>query len=124
MSSEIWRAIQGAYRADEAKCVAALTARIRLDDAARRRIADRALALARGIRRRAGESSGAEAFLRRFGLSSREGVVLMCLAEALLRIPDAETADALIRDKLAGDAVGTGARGRRRRCWSTRPPGG
>ena len=102
MNPGIWQAIRRAYRADEAECVAALTARIRLDDAARHRIADRALALAREIRRRAGESSGAEAFLRRFGLSSREGVVLMCLAEALLRIPDAETADALIRDKLAG----------------------
>jgi RHH-type proline utilization regulon transcriptional repressor/proline dehydrogenase/delta 1-pyrroline-5-carboxylate dehydrogenase len=102
MKPEIRPAIQRAYRADEAETVAALTARISLDDAARRRIAARALALAREIRRRAGESFGAEAFLRRFGLSSREGVVLMCLAEALLRIPDAETADALIRDKLAG----------------------
>src|SRR5262245_29709133 len=102
MNAESWQAILRSYRADEAKCVAALIARIRLEDAARRRIADRALVLARQIRRRAGESSGAEAFLRRFGLSSREGVVLMCLAEALLRIPDAETADALIRDKLAG----------------------
>jgi len=95
-------AIRSACRSEEAEAVAALVARIRLDDAVRARIASRALGLAREIRRRAGESSGAEAFLRRFGLSSREGVVLMCLAEALLRIPDAETADALIRDKLAG----------------------
>ena len=102
MNDDRWDAIRRAYRADEAEAVAALTARVRLDDAARRRIAERALALAHGIRHRAGESFGAEAFLRRFGLSSREGVVLMCLAEALLRIPDADTADALIRDKLAG----------------------
>src|SRR5512134_209641 len=102
MSGDAWDSIRRTYRADEAETVAALTARIRLDDAARRRIAVRALELAREVRRRAGESFGAEAFLRRFGLSSREGVVLMCLAEALLRIPDAETADALIRDKLAG----------------------
>jgi RHH-type proline utilization regulon transcriptional repressor/proline dehydrogenase/delta 1-pyrroline-5-carboxylate dehydrogenase len=102
MNPAPWQAIRRAYRADEAECIAALTARIRLDDAARGRIAGRALALAGEIRRRAGESFGAEAFLRRFGLSSREGIVLMCLAEALLRIPDAETADALIRDKLAG----------------------
>ncbi len=99
---EPWQALRRAYRRDEAAAVAELTARIRLDDAARTRIADRALALAREIRRRAGESSGAEAFLRRFGLSTREGIVLMCLAEALLRIPDDETADALIRDKLSG----------------------
>ena len=102
VNPEHWQAMRRATRADEAESVAALTARIRLDEAARGRIAGRALALAREIRRRAGESAGAEAFLRRFGLSSREGVVLMCLAEALLRIPDAETQDALIRDKLAG----------------------
>jgi len=102
MNADRWQAIRRSYRADEADCVAALASRIQLDDGARRRIAERALALAREIRRRAGESSGAEAFLRRFGLSSPEGIVLMCLAEALLRIPDAETADALIRDKLAG----------------------
>ena len=114
MNPGIWQAIRSAYRADEAECVAALTARIRLDDAARRHIADHALALAREIRRRAGESSGAEAFLRQYGLSSREGVVLMCLAEALLRIPDAATADALIGDKLAGTQWDSEHRGRRR----------
>src|SRR5688500_18178883 len=43
----------------------------------------------------------AEAFLRHYGLSTREGVALMCIAEALLRIPDAETADALLREKLS-----------------------
>ncbi len=48
-----------------------------------------------------------DAFMQQFSLSSEEGVVLMCLAEALLRIPDAETADKLIADKL-GD-----------RDWST-----
>ena len=44
----------------------------------------------------------AESFLRNYGLTTPEGVALMCVAEALLRIPDADTADALIRDKLAG----------------------
>ncbi len=111
MNRATWPAILESYRADEAATVAALAARIRLDDGARQRIATRALALAREIRRRAGESFGAEAFLRRFGLSSPEGVVLMCLAEALLRIPDAETADALIRDKLAGTQWEPEARG-------------
>jgi RHH-type proline utilization regulon transcriptional repressor/proline dehydrogenase/delta 1-pyrroline-5-carboxylate dehydrogenase len=96
------RAVARAYRADETQAVAALAARIRLAPAVRERIRARALALARGIRAQAHESAGAEAFLRRFDLSTREGIVLMCLAEALLRIPDAATADALIRDKLAG----------------------
>jgi len=43
-----------------------------------------------------------ESFLAEYGLSTEEGVALMCLAEALLRVPDTETADALIRDKIAG----------------------
>jgi RHH-type proline utilization regulon transcriptional repressor/proline dehydrogenase/delta 1-pyrroline-5-carboxylate dehydrogenase len=105
------RAIAAAYRIDEPAAVAAARARITLSDAQRTRIAERAMLLAREIRKRAGESFGAEAFLQRFGLSTREGIVLMCLAEALLRIPDAETADALIRDKLAGTAWQTQGEG-------------
>ncbi len=54
------------------------------------------------VRRRGDEQGGLEALLREYDLSSREGVVLMCLAEALLRIPDAATADSLIREKLSG----------------------
>ena len=46
-------------------------------------------------------SSGVEGLIHEYSLSSQEGVALMCLAEALLRIPDAATRDALIRDKLA-----------------------
>ncbi|HBA44377.1 MAG TPA: bifunctional proline dehydrogenase/L-glutamate gamma-semialdehyde dehydrogenase, partial [Alphaproteobacteria bacterium] len=52
----------------------------------------------RAHRRPAG---GIDAFLREYDLSSEEGLVLMCLAEALLRIPDHDTADRLIRDKIA-----------------------
>ncbi|MGH6943443.1 MAG: bifunctional proline dehydrogenase/L-glutamate gamma-semialdehyde dehydrogenase PutA, partial [Geminicoccaceae bacterium] len=48
-----------------------------------------------------GDQLGVEAFLHEYRLSTREGIMLMCLAEALLRIPDAETADRLIRDKLS-----------------------
>ncbi|VVT05696.1 Bifunctional protein PutA [Erythrobacter sp. EC-HK427] len=46
-------------------------------------------------------SRGLDAFLATYGLNTEEGIALMCLAEALLRIPDQQTADALIRDKLA-----------------------
>ena len=46
-------------------------------------------------------SSGVEGLIHEYSLSSQEGVALMCLAEALLRIPDAATRDALIRDKLS-----------------------
>ena len=52
--------------------------------------------------RASGTRSGVEALIQEFSLSSQEGVALMCLAEALLRIPDTATRDALIRDKIGG----------------------
>jgi RHH-type proline utilization regulon transcriptional repressor/proline dehydrogenase/delta 1-pyrroline-5-carboxylate dehydrogenase len=60
-----------------------------------------ALRLAERVRATPPGPLSAESFLRHYGLSTREGVALMCVAEALLRIPDAATADALLRDKLA-----------------------
>ena len=57
--------------------------------------------LAQALRERQRKQGGVAALMAEFSLSSREGVALMCLAEALLRIPDAATRDALIRDKLA-----------------------
>ncbi len=62
-----------------------------------------AIALVERVRARAVEQSAVESFMRQYDLSSEEGVLLMCVAEALLRIPDAATADRLIQDKL-GDA--------------------
>ena len=62
-----------------------------------------AMRIARGVRERARASGRAglvQGLLQEFALSSQEGVALMCLAEALLRIPDAATRDALIRDKI------------------------
>ncbi len=62
-----------------------------------------ALRIARGVRRKtrgSGRAGLVQGLLQEFALSSQEGVALMCLAEALLRIPDAATRDALIRDKL------------------------
>ena len=97
-------AIRAAHRADEAACVAELLELAAVDDRTRARIRARALELAGRVRRAGGDQLGVEAFLHEYQLSTREGVMLMCLAEALLRIPDAETADRLIRDKLsAGD---------------------
>ena len=55
------------------------------------------------VRRMTKDQGAIEAFMRQYDLGSEEGILLMCVAEALLRIPDAETADKLIRDKL-GDA--------------------
>jgi len=64
-------------------------------------ITDRARQLVEGLRAKTQSTSLIDKFLQQFTLSSEEGIVLMCLAEALLRIPDALTADALIRDKLS-----------------------
>ena len=58
--------------------------------------------LVRAIRAKDENHGGLDAFLQEYSLSSEEGVALMCLAESLLRVPDAETADALLADKLAG----------------------
>ncbi len=88
-----------AYRAEEEACIAE-----RLEQAASAsRVADKAAALAidliHGARKQ--KASGIDAFLQQFGLDTEEGIALMCMAEALLRVPDSETADALIRDKIA-----------------------
>src|SRR5437868_2874621 len=67
-----------------------------------------ALRLAQRVRATPPGALSAESFLRHYGLSTREGVALMCVAEALLRIPDAETADALLREKLSQGDWGAG----------------
>ena len=90
--------LRRAYRQDEEACIKA-----RLEQASpARKVSDQAARLAieliEGARER--KASGIDAFLQQFGLDTDEGIALMCLAEALLRVPDAETADALIRDKI------------------------
>jgi RHH-type proline utilization regulon transcriptional repressor/proline dehydrogenase/delta 1-pyrroline-5-carboxylate dehydrogenase len=85
---------------DEAALVQALIAEAGLDAAARSRITAAGADLVRRIR--ASVKPGLmEVFLAEYGLSTDEGIALMCLAEALLRVPDAETMDALIEDKIA-----------------------
>ncbi len=86
--------------ADEAEVVAELIASADLDDLARGRIAARGADLVRAIRSSA-RPGLMEVFLAEYGLSTDEGIALMCLAEALLRVPDAPTMDALIEDKIA-----------------------
>ena len=86
--------------APEAPLIATLAAQAALSPEARVRISDRAAGLVRQIR--TGARPGLmEQFLAEYGLSTREGVALMCLAEAMLRVPDADTIDALIEDKIA-----------------------
>ena len=95
--------ISALYRADETETVDRLLDEARLPQDALERIAERSRSLVTEVRRHRIGKGGLDAFLHEYELSSQEGVVLMCLAEALLRIPDADTADRLIRDKL-GDA--------------------
>ncbi len=83
---------------------AALLAGAGRSDAAEARIDARATRLVTAIRARIGGLGGVEDFLHAYALSTKEGLALMVLAEALLRVPDADTADRLIEDKLkAGD---------------------
>jgi RHH-type proline utilization regulon transcriptional repressor/proline dehydrogenase/delta 1-pyrroline-5-carboxylate dehydrogenase len=95
-------AIRDAHRQDETAADAAILAAADLPAAARERIAATARRLVEAVRRERLGKGGLDALLHEYALSSPEGVALMCLAEALLRIPDAETVDKLIRDKIAG----------------------
>ena len=94
-------AIDAAWRTPEPECVPVLTEAARLS--AEQQAHAQALAhdLVVGLRASRSHSSGVDALMKEFSLSSQEGVALMCLAEALLRVPDKATADRLIRDKLA-----------------------
>ena len=68
----------------------------------RKEIKALAIKLVKNVRSHINEMDGVDAFMKEYDLSSKEGIVLMCMAEALLRIPDKDTAEKLIRDKLLG----------------------
>ncbi|MEM7546967.1 MAG: bifunctional proline dehydrogenase/L-glutamate gamma-semialdehyde dehydrogenase PutA [Pseudomonadota bacterium] len=92
--------LRATHHSDEAACLASLVSLADLQSDDRKAISARAADLIRVVR---GSSSPGlmESFLAEYGLSTEEGVALMCLAEALLRVPDAETIDDLIQDKIA-----------------------
>ncbi len=96
-------AITAAWLKDEAEHVRELLEQARLPAADQAKVQALAADLVTRVRARAQNQGAIEAFMRQYDLGSEEGVLLMCVAEALLRIPDQETADKLIRDKL-GDA--------------------
>ncbi|MEM7076976.1 MAG: proline dehydrogenase family protein, partial [Pseudomonadota bacterium] len=98
--SDMRRTIDQATFADQAGMVAQLVGQADLSAEDRARITLRAADLVRDIRGRSNPGL-MEVFLAEYGLSTEEGVALMCLAEALLRVPDADTIDALIEDKIA-----------------------
>lgn len=96
-----WAAITAAGAVHETDAVRARLADVPFSYAERRRVLDRARELVAGCRRRADERSILDLFLQEFGLSNEEGIALMCISEALLRIPDDDTAEALIAEKIA-----------------------
>lgn len=100
MPDSLIHAIRHAYRMDETNCVEALLEEAILPKSALRHIEDRARTLVQKVRDSRIKKGGLDAFLYQYDLSSVEGIALMCLAEALLRIPDSETRDRLIRDKI------------------------
>ena len=91
-------AITAAYRRDETQAVQWLLAQGARPSPDAKPLAHRLVSNVRSQRTRA---SGVDALMHEFSLSSEEGVALMCLAEALLRIPDSATADRLIADKIS-----------------------
>ncbi len=94
--------LNDAYHLDENKSVEEYLALIPFDDAATLRIKGKTRQLIETVRDNRRRFGGIDRFLNEFGLTTREGIALMCLAEALLRIPDNETADKMIRDKIGG----------------------
>ena len=86
--------------ADENQCVSELLAAPRPGEALREKILSTASQLVVKSREQRSKRGTLDAFLQQFGLSNKEGVALMCLAESLLRVPDADTADKLIAEKV------------------------
>ncbi|MEG3179658.1 trifunctional transcriptional regulator/proline dehydrogenase/L-glutamate gamma-semialdehyde dehydrogenase [Sphingomonas sp. LT1P40] len=93
-------AITAAYRRPEPECLVPLVAQATLPEGTREAAKATAGTLITALRAKH-KGTGVEGLVQEYALSSQEGVALMCLAEALLRIPDAATRDALIRDKIS-----------------------
>lgn len=94
------QAIIAAYHSDETACVEQLLSSIQDLSAQSSAIEQIARELVINVREEEAKKSGIELFMQHYDLSTEEGIMLMCLAEALLRIPDKETENLLIRDKL------------------------
>lgn len=94
-------AITAAYRRDENDCVNQLVKEATLPKESLDRIYATAKKLIQETRKRRQKQGGIDSFLNQYDLSSEEGIALMCLAEALLRIPDTDTIDRIISDKLS-----------------------
>jgi RHH-type proline utilization regulon transcriptional repressor/proline dehydrogenase/delta 1-pyrroline-5-carboxylate dehydrogenase len=96
--------IRQTKHADEAGCVEKLLQHPPLTEVQRERVVSRGRMLVAGCREDSDKSGMMDRFTQQYSLSSKEGVAMMCLAESLLRIPDAETADDLIAEKVLAGA--------------------
>jgi len=94
-------AVTAAYRRDETECLTALLAQAALPPTSLKNIHEIAYKFVEGTRKNRKKLGALDAFLRQYDLSSKEGIALMCMAEALLRIPDTYTVDRLICDKIS-----------------------
>ncbi len=103
--SDLRLKVRAAYMADERETVARLIADAGISPEDGKVITSRAADLVRSVRQTSSPTA-MESFLGEYGLSTKEGVALMCLAEALLRVPDEETIDALIEDKVSAGRWG------------------
>ncbi|NMM35961.1 MAG: trifunctional transcriptional regulator/proline dehydrogenase/L-glutamate gamma-semialdehyde dehydrogenase [Glaciimonas sp.] len=99
--SPLRAAITVAYRQDESAAVQWLLSQVHINDETQSKVQTLARKLVQSVREKRTRASGVDALMHEFSLSSEEGVALMCLAEALLRIPDSQTADRLIADKIS-----------------------
>lgn len=100
LQNSLRQAITQAYRMDETVCIEQLLQAATLPQGTLDHIAHTARLLVSKVRQQRLQKGGLDAFLYEYDLSSTEGIALMCLAEALLRIPDAATVDNLLRDKI------------------------
>lgn len=99
--NSLFNAIRSAYRKDETMCVQNLLSESALSPDALNRIHQKAEELVIETQKNRKKQGGLDSFLNHYDLSSEEGIALMCMAEALLRIPDSDTIDRLISDKLS-----------------------
>lgn len=100
-------AMNQAYRADELSLLMPLCEKAALNQQQLAAVKADATKLVESVRAERKKSTGIDSFLTEYALSSDEGIALMCLAEALLRVPDNATIDSLIKDKLAGGNWGS-----------------
>lgn len=99
--TDLWQQISPHYSIDESDWLQELLTVARPSSQTLKAIAQRATKLVEHVRKRDDAILMIDALLLQYSLDTKEGILLMCLAEALMRIPDSETADALIKDKLS-----------------------